>query len=299
MTDFAAHSLWLQPGVARYFVATDDVAVHLRSAGVAPERVRVTGVPIDARFKALPPKGEAREALALSKDRDVLLVMAGGLDARTLEALVTQLKAFQWPLTVAIICGRSGELVNAVKGMLEDHDRTYGGLVHFQVLGFVREVPCYMAAADLMVGKPGGLTTSEGPGGGAALRGGAALPASRGGQHQLLARARRGFTHRTAHAFFAQTQRLFRRPRPPRGHAQSGAGTSPNPTPPSGSSARSHRNVVDLETHTFLQKEGVDQPYVPFFPRPFRLDACLCPLAAPRRNRAANLWRGRGVKGRR
>ncbi len=161
VTDFAAHSLWLQPGVARYFVATDDVAVHLRSAGVAPERVRVTGVPIDARFKALPPKGEAREVLALSKDRDVLLVMAGGLDARTLEALVTQLKAFQWPLTVVVVCGRSGELVNAVKGMLEDYGKDYGGLVHFRVLGFVREVPCYMAAADLMVGKPGGLTTSE------------------------------------------------------------------------------------------------------------------------------------------
>ena len=160
VTDFAAHSLWLQPGVARYFVATDDVAVHLRSAGVAPARVRVTGVPIDARFKALPPKGEARETLALSKDRDVLLVMAGGLDARTLEALVTQLKAFQWPLMVVIVCGRSGELVNAVKGMLEGYqDR--GSLVHFRVLGFVREVPLYMAAADLMVGKPGGLTTSE------------------------------------------------------------------------------------------------------------------------------------------
>ena len=165
VTDFAAHSLWLQPNVARYFVATDDVAVHLQAAGVAPHRVRVTGVPIDARFAALPSKKEAREALSLSRARDVLLVMAGGLDSKTLGALVTQLKSFSWPLTVVIICGRSGELVNAVKGTLEDHPEkqteTYGGLVHFQVLGFVREVPCHMAAADLMVGKPGGLTTSE------------------------------------------------------------------------------------------------------------------------------------------
>ena len=165
VTDFAAHSLWLQPNVARYFVATDDVAVHLQAAGVAPHRVRVTGVPIDARFAALPSKEEAREALALSRERDVLLVMAGGLDTKTLGALVTQLKSFSWPLTAVIVCGRSGELVNAVKGMIEDdpikQTETHGGLVHFQVLGFVREVPCYMAAADLMVGKPGGLTTSE------------------------------------------------------------------------------------------------------------------------------------------
>src|SRR5690606_33759373 len=88
ITDFFAHSLWLQPRVARYFVASEEVRVHLLSAGVDFNRVRVTGIPIDGRFARLPSRREARQQLGLDQDRDVLLLMAGGLDAADLVALM-------------------------------------------------------------------------------------------------------------------------------------------------------------------------------------------------------------------
>lgn len=157
VTDFAAHSLWLQPNIGRYFVGVDDVAVHLRSAGIENARICVSGIPIDARFTELEPKEAARRALGVPPARDLLLVMAGGLDERTLLGLVGQLRALRWPLGVVVVCGRSSERVDTLKRSLDGFD----GLVHFTILGFTSEVPRYMAAADLMVGKPGGLTSSE------------------------------------------------------------------------------------------------------------------------------------------
>jgi processive 1,2-diacylglycerol beta-glucosyltransferase len=157
ITDFAAHSLWLQPNLKRYFVASDEVKVHLVSAGVDEQRVVVSGIPIDPRFEALEPKHVARAELALPEGRDTLLVMAGGLDKKMLLGVVRQLKDFRWPLTAAVLCGRSEQFVSAVQHELEE----YQGLVHFRVVGLTREVPRYMAAADLVLGKPGGLTSSE------------------------------------------------------------------------------------------------------------------------------------------
>lgn len=157
VTDYAAHNLWLQPGIKRYFVATHEVAAHLQAVGVGGDRVCVSGIPISPRFGALEPKAVARAALGLAPERDVLLLMASGLDPLTFRSLLAWTKKLRWLLTVLVICGRSQELV----GVAERELLGYSGLLSFLVLGFIEDIPRYMAAADLLVGKPGGLTTSE------------------------------------------------------------------------------------------------------------------------------------------
>ena len=157
ITDFFAHALWLRSAIRRYYVGAEEMAVHLRASGVDAERIRVTGIPIDARFAALPTKTEARARLELDPERDVLLLMAGGMEARTVRTLVEQVAALRWPLQVVIVCGRSPDLVAQLKPLVAEAR----GLVRMRLLGFTDLVPTYMAAADLMAGKPGGLTSSE------------------------------------------------------------------------------------------------------------------------------------------
>lgn len=157
ITDFFAHSLWLQPGVARYFVASEEVRVHLLAAGVDANRVRVTGIPVDPRFASLPGREAARAALGLASDKEVVLLLAGGLEAGDLRNVLEQLRAFRWPLAVIVVCGRSPELGRVAHAEVEGA----AGPVSFSVKGFVEDMPALMAAADLAVTKPGGLTTSE------------------------------------------------------------------------------------------------------------------------------------------
>ena len=157
ITDFFAHSFWFQPGVDRYFVASDEVAVHLSASGVDPERIRVSGIPIDLRFSGLESKTDARRTLGYSEDRDLMLIMAGGLDAPLVKTLVNSLKTLRWPLTATFVFGRSTDLLDLATRELGDYD----GLASFDMVGFSKEIPTYMSAADLLVGKPGGLTSSE------------------------------------------------------------------------------------------------------------------------------------------
>lgn len=156
ITDFFAHSLWLQPGIARYFVAIEEVKVHLVSAGVDEHRVRVTGIPVDPAFSRLPGKAEARARLGLHEDRDVLLVMAGGLEEEDLSGVLERLRRLRWPLDVEVVTGRSQRLARLGRRYVEPD-----GPVRVRVHGHVDDVPARMAAADLVLTKPGGLTSSE------------------------------------------------------------------------------------------------------------------------------------------
>ena len=160
ITDFFAHSLWMQRGVSRYFVASQEVAVHLAASGIDSERVTVSGIPIDSRFARLETKLEARAALGYAPGRDLVLMMASGLDAGTLKKMLEQLKHLRWPLTVTLVCGRSPELMRVAKEASAT-DELDDPLVSFDLVDFTTEMPRYMAAADLLLGKPGGLTSSE------------------------------------------------------------------------------------------------------------------------------------------
>lgn len=157
ITDFLVHGLHLHPLMRRYYVAHEELAVHLRAVGVDADKVRVTGIPIDARFSELPTRLSARAALGLDPDRDVLLIMAGGMEAKVTTEMLRQLRSLRWPLTVVVITGRSEALRHRLTEAVEGTD----GLVRFRVLGYTFDVPTWMAAADLLAGKPGGLTTSE------------------------------------------------------------------------------------------------------------------------------------------
>jgi processive 1,2-diacylglycerol beta-glucosyltransferase len=153
ITDFAAHAFWLQPGVARYFVATGDVKAQLTSAGVNEHRVRVTGIPIDLRFSALQPLARASSGT----EKEQLLLLASGLDAEHLRHILQQLRDFRWPLKVTVVCGRSSELNSVAMGAVAEAS----GPTSFEVLGFVTEMPELMNRATLALTKPGGLTSSE------------------------------------------------------------------------------------------------------------------------------------------
>ena len=157
VTDYGAHNFWLQRGVGRYFVATEETAAHLFQSGIDDERVRVSGIPVSERFTHLPDKVTARADLGLGADRDVLLLNVSGFSKDVLVKLLESLKLSRYPLTAVVVCGRSTKFLELARNLTAEHE----GAVTFRLEGFTDEMPVYMAAADLLVGKPGGLTVSE------------------------------------------------------------------------------------------------------------------------------------------
>jgi len=159
VTDFDAHAMWLCHNYEQYFVALEETKIHLAKIGIPAEKITVSGIPIDPVFAETKDKGAMREKFGLEKDKLTILVSAGGFGVGNVEHLLQALSDLQTPSQIVAICGRNEELKTKLERLARE--KLNNERVRFVPIGFTREMDEYMSAADLIVGKPGGLTTSE------------------------------------------------------------------------------------------------------------------------------------------
>jgi processive 1,2-diacylglycerol beta-glucosyltransferase len=161
VTDYDVHAMWLCRTVDRYYVAIDEAAEYLARIGVPREKLRVTGIPIDPLFAAPVNRAEVRKHLGLDADATIILIAAGGYGIGPVEQLVSDLLALGQPWQVVAIAGKSEKTKKRLEELGKKAGHLPPGSPRLSPVGFTTEMDKYMAAADLLVGKAGGLTTSE------------------------------------------------------------------------------------------------------------------------------------------
>jgi processive 1,2-diacylglycerol beta-glucosyltransferase len=155
VTDFDVHGMWINRPCERYFLATQETKTNAIAADVEAGRIDVTGIPIDPRFARMPSRTDARVRLGLSMDRPVVLQMAGGFGVGSIEGIYRSICKVQSPLQMVVVAGKNEEAKKRIEQIPVP-------AVHAsQVLGYQTNMHEWMAAADVIVSKPGGLTTAE------------------------------------------------------------------------------------------------------------------------------------------
>ncbi|MBX5436798.1 MAG: glycosyltransferase [Alicyclobacillaceae bacterium] len=157
ITDYTAHRQWVHENTDLYFVATDSVKEELVAAGVGPVNVCVTGIPLRRAFaerevrSLLANREQLREQRRLDPRRPLILMMGGGAgllgDVSDWEPVVLQSDA-----QFAIICGRNERLRRRLGPLASDRVR---------VMGYANDVHEWMAMADIIITKAGGITVTE------------------------------------------------------------------------------------------------------------------------------------------
>jgi processive 1,2-diacylglycerol beta-glucosyltransferase len=154
-TDFDTHRLWVNQPTDRYFCATDEGSLHLQHYGVPAADIDVTGIPIHPVFAEPADRARCLAQQGLVGDRPILLQLCGGFGVGPVEAVFRSLLAVEKPAELVVVCGRNAELKETLE-KIEPSTRH-----RVKILGLTREIDQLMACADLVVTKPGGLTTSE------------------------------------------------------------------------------------------------------------------------------------------
>jgi processive 1,2-diacylglycerol beta-glucosyltransferase len=161
VTDYDVHAMWLCQTVDRYYVAIDEAKEYLARIGLPREKLLVTGIPIDPLFATPVSRSAARKQLGLDATANVILISAGGYGIGPVEQLVRDLLALQRPWQIVAIAGKSEKTKKRLEEIAQEAGKLKSGSPRLCSVGFTTEMDKYMAAADLMVGKAGGLTTSE------------------------------------------------------------------------------------------------------------------------------------------
>jgi processive 1,2-diacylglycerol beta-glucosyltransferase len=159
VTDLDVHAMWLCNRAEHYFVAMEETKVHLTAIGVPENKVTVSGIPIDPVFAEPKDAHAMRRKHGLAEAPFTILVSAGGFGVGPVEHIIQALAGLAHPAQVVVVCGRNAELRTRLTRVVRKLPAS--SRVSFKLLGFTTEMDELMAAADLFVGKPGGLTTSE------------------------------------------------------------------------------------------------------------------------------------------
>lgn len=155
VTDFAVHSLWILENVACYYVATEEARRQLLRRGQPDAQIAVSGIPIDPVFMKNQRAESARQQLGLDPAQPVVLILGGGYGVGPAVELITAAGKAGVNCRLLVVAGSNKEL----KERAEAAAQTLSTPV--TVYGFVTNIHDLMDAADLIISKPGGLTTSE------------------------------------------------------------------------------------------------------------------------------------------
>jgi processive 1,2-diacylglycerol beta-glucosyltransferase len=159
VTDFDVHAMWLCHHYEHYFVAIDEARAYLEALSIPGNKITVSGIPIDPVFAHAKDKREMRRKHELAPDRTTILLSAGGFGVGSLERLISSLIPLQHPAQIVAVCGRNEDLKRRVSKLaVEINSKTPLMVTPF---AYTNQMDEFMAASDLVLGKPGGLTTSE------------------------------------------------------------------------------------------------------------------------------------------
>ncbi|GGA35553.1 UDP-glucuronosyltransferase [Kroppenstedtia guangzhouensis] len=156
ITDFDVNGFWIHPAVDFYLVAHKRVAEKLiREFGVEDRRIYPTGIPIDPDFTELSlPKETLRMRMGIDPTAFTVLLMGGGVGLGPLDQTITQFRRDLPQSQLVVVTGKNRELY----GRLQDR---FHGDKKIYLFGYVDGMRDWMGASDLIVTKPGGMTSSE------------------------------------------------------------------------------------------------------------------------------------------
>lgn len=154
-TDYTCHPFTDEVEADGYFIAHENLIAEYVMKGVPRNGLCPTGIPVSLRFAEHIGREEARSALHIRNDARLFLVMTGSMGfgdvAPTVNALAQGMSERD---LIYVMTGRNEELKAKIDAMNARDDRIFA-------VPFTKEVPLYMSAADVLLTKPGGLSTTE------------------------------------------------------------------------------------------------------------------------------------------
>ncbi|MCL2317087.1 MAG: hypothetical protein FWC46_08410 [Actinomycetia bacterium] len=155
LTDYACIPFFSEGRVDGYFVPHHDVLEDCVRHGMPRRRLVATGLPVGSAFRRLRSKASARARLGLPPDGPLYLLMSGGVGGAYSTTVCDHLLTRGDATThVVVLAGRRAEWFRTIAGRFRDDPRV-------TVVPFTEQVPDFLAAADVTIGKPGAVSSTE------------------------------------------------------------------------------------------------------------------------------------------
>ncbi len=154
VTDYVAHGAWRRPEADLTFCAPGPAKSELVAGGVT--RIVTSGIPVDLDYARIYDTSAAKVHCRLRLDRPAVTLLAGGTGVGPLVSVLNETaRALRGSAEIIVVCGSNDQLKTEAQAAASK----FPGQI--RVFGFVNPIVNLLRASDVIVTKPGGLTTSE------------------------------------------------------------------------------------------------------------------------------------------
>ena len=148
---------WACNDVTLYLVASEEARRQLIDYGVAPERIKISGMPVHPKFQFPDEQAAsaARSALNLDPHKFTVFINAGWAGGGNIPQIFREFARGDLDVQAIFLAGRNEEL------RLEAETLAAKAKFPIKVIGYSEHIEQLMRAANVMISKLGGLTTYE------------------------------------------------------------------------------------------------------------------------------------------
>lgn len=157
LTDYTTHSTWIQNELDYYIVGHEYVKELLVNEGVDPSKIKSFGIPVEKSFLSHRDRKTVLNELGFSEDKLTVLLMGGSFGAGNIKETLTELLEIDRDFQILVITGRNEHL----KEKMDKKLHSYSGDKTIRILGYTNNMNDILASIDVLITKPGGLTTTE------------------------------------------------------------------------------------------------------------------------------------------
>ncbi len=158
LTDYAPHKFWIQDYVDAYITASEQMTEDMIKRGVNKNIIYPIGIPVGVDFLKSYKKTEIFSNIGFDENNFTILLMSGSFGVDCVINIFKALLSIDKPLQIIIITGSNRRLYQKFNNLISKHRSSS---IKFHLLGFTRDVSKYMKVSDVIITKPGGLTTTE------------------------------------------------------------------------------------------------------------------------------------------
>ncbi len=152
-TDYTCYPMTEHCDMDGYFIPDAALCQEYESIGISRDKLLPYGIPVRQSFYTSANQTAARAELNLPEKGLVFLLMCGSMGCGPIKKIARNLSGrLPADATVVAICGNNEKLYESMSELQSPNLR---------VLGFTRQISSYMDAADVIITKPGGLSTTE------------------------------------------------------------------------------------------------------------------------------------------
>jgi len=155
ITDYDVHTYWIYKEVDIYCVATKAMKEKLMQRGIAEEKIKIIGIPVNSQFTQPANRQELRKKFGIKDKSFCVLIMGGSYGIGPLNRIITDIDRIKKDITMIIVAGKNQKLYKKIYKILGKTKKS------IKLFGYTNHIAQLMSISDLLITKPGGLTISE------------------------------------------------------------------------------------------------------------------------------------------